>query len=411
MKYGYDKSFLKGLGVGNFLKIDATRNAKIAEAPNTIPESVYSANRLAASLHPHVQFVKVVEIIDRGSAKTFALAPNPEMGTTSLAYFRAGQYISVALKIGGATLCKPYSLCSGPKEALEGVYRITVQRNPNGYASDYILDEWKVGTEVMISAPLGDFYYSPIRDAKHVVALAGGSGITPFFSMASAIADGIEDSRLTILYGNGTYEGILLREELEEIAARSEGRVKIIHVLSKETREGCESGFISADLIRRIIGNEDASIFLCGPRAMYTYEDTELPKLHLPRRRIRRELYGEFGDPAADPKWDLQLRDRTFAVTVRVRGQEYHISCKGDQTLLCAMEQAGIPAPSDCRSGVCGWCHSLLVSGEVFIPEKADGRRLADAKFGWIHPCCSYPMSDIVLDVPALLLPDQEDEK
>ena len=62
------------------------------------------------------------------------------------------------------------------------------------------------------------------------------------------------------------------------------------------------------------------------------------------------------------------------------------------------MEQAGIKAPSRCRSGQCGWCHSRLVSGEVFIPDEADGRREADKKFGWIHPCCTYPLSDIELD-------------
>lgn len=62
------------------------------------------------------------------------------------------------------------------------------------------------------------------------------------------------------------------------------------------------------------------------------------------------------------------------------------------------MEQAGIKAPSRCRSGQCGWCHSMLVSGEVFIPDEADGRREADKKFGWIHPCCTYPLSDIELD-------------
>lgn len=73
-------------------------------------------------------------------------------------------------------------------------------------------------------------------------------------------------------------------------------------------------------------------------------------------------------------------------------------SCRANQTLLSAMEQAGIKAPSRCRSGQCGWCHSRLVSGEVFIPDEADGRREADKKFGWIHPCCTYPLSDIELD-------------
>ena len=68
------------------------------------------------------------------------------------------------------------------------------------------------------------------------------------------------------------------------------------------------------------------------------------------------------------------------------------------QAYLSGAEQAGIKAPSRCRSGQCGWCYSRLVSGEVFIPDEADGRREADKKFGWIHPCCTYPLSDIELD-------------
>ena len=64
------------------------------------------------------------------------------------------------------------------------------------------------------------------------------------------------------------------------------------------------------------------------------------------------------------------------------------------------LERAGITAPSRCRSGECSWCRSKLVSGEVFVPEKTDGRRRADIEFGYIHPCASFPMSDIVLDVP-----------
>ena len=93
---------------------------------------------------------------------------------------------------------------------------------------------------------------------------------------------------------------------------------------------------------------------------------------------------------------------KTYTVTVLIRGESQSVSCRADQTLLDALEKAGIRAPSHCRSGECGWCHSRLVSGDVYIPEDTDGRRLADKKFGWIHPCCSYPTSDVTLDVPVI---------
>ena len=68
--------------------------------------------------------------------------------------------------------------------------------------------------------------------------------------------------------------------------------------------------------------------------------------------------------------------------------------------LLVAMERHGIAAPSHCRSGVCGWCHSRLVSGDVYVPSTIDGRRMADVDYGYIHPCGTFPLGDVVLEVP-----------
>ena len=72
-----------------------------------------------------------------------------------------------------------------------------------------MLDTFQVGDEIIASAGEGHFYYDELRDCKNVVALAGGSGITPFLSMAYAIRDGIEDFNLTILFGSRTENAIL----------------------------------------------------------------------------------------------------------------------------------------------------------------------------------------------------------
>ena len=402
MKYGYDKKLLKSLGVGPFLGQVKLREQKIAEASAELPTSIYNANILAKKLHPNVQYAVVAAIADHGEAKSYTLAPDSEKGVDGLAYFRAGQYVSIALDIGEAKLNKPYTIRSCPKDALKGTYTITVKRTSKGFASDYILDNWQVGTKVKLSAPLGEFYYQEMRDAKNVVALAGGSGITPFYSMAAAIADGTEDFNLTILYGSRTKDAILLGKELDTIVAASEGKVKIVHVLSDEEADGCEKGFITAELIKKYAPEGDYSVYLCGPKAMYKFMDAELPKLGLKARRIRKELPGEYGDPTGDEKYPKEAAGKTYEITVLIRGESQTVTCRADQTILDALEKAGIRAPSHCRSGECGWCHSRLVSGDVYIPEDTDGRRLADKKFGWVHPCCSYPLTDITIDVPVI---------
>lgn len=403
MKYNYDKKLLKSLGVGPFLGQVKLREKMIAAADDKPPVSIYNANILAKKLHPAVQHAVVAEIVDHGDAKSYVLKPDAEAGTQQLAYFRAGQYLSIALDVGSARVSRPYTIRSCPKDALCGSYTVTVRRGANGFASDAILDGWCVGTKVALSGPLGEFYHQELRDAKHVVALAGGSGITPFYSMAAAIADGTEDFDLTILYGNRTKDSTLLGSELDAIAAASGGRVKVVHVLSDEEREGCEKGFITAELIRKYAPAGDYSIYVCGPKAMYAFLRTELPKLGLKARRIRMEVAGEYGDPTGDAAYPAEAKGKSFTITVTIRGEKQTVPCRAEQTLLSAMEAAGIRAPSHCRSGECGWCHSRLVSGEVYVPEDSDGRRLADKKFGWVHPCRTYPLSDVELEVPVPL--------
>ena len=403
MKYNYDKKLLSSLGVGPFLGQVKLREKMIAQADDAPPVSIYNANILAKKLHPNVQYAVVSAVTEHADARSYTLVPDAESGTEQLAYFRAGQYVSVALDIGEARLNKPYTIRSCPKDALNGSYTLTIKRSAAGFASDYIQNNWQAGTKVRLSAPLGEFYHQELRDAKQVVALAGGSGITPFYSMAAAIADGTEDFSLTILYGSRTRDAILLGKELDEIAAKSGGKVKVVHVLSHEEAEGCEKGFLTAELVKKYAPEGDYSVYVCGPKAMYGFMAQELPKLGLKARRIRMEVPGEYGDPSGDAAYPAEAAGKVFTVTVTVRGETQTVSCRADQTLLDAMERAGIRAPSHCRSGECGWCHSRLISGEVYIPEDTDGRRLADKKFGWIHPCCTYPLSDVALDVPTLL--------
>ena len=225
-KYNYDKKALKGLTPFPFLGEVKTRTAAIEAAPDTIANSMFNANILAGRLHPSVQHCIIAKVVDHGDAKSFTLIPDAEKGTKELAYFRASQYVSVSLNIDGAPVCKPYTIRSNPKDALgtdNTSYILTIKLTNPSYASAYILKSWKDGDKVDISGPLGDFYYQELRDAKHVVAIAGGSGITPFYSMAAAIVDRIEDFDMTILYGSRTAGGIFLKEEIKELPSLAEG--------------------------------------------------------------------------------------------------------------------------------------------------------------------------------------------
>ena len=383
----------------DFTKMTPNRKAKIEAAPaKALPATdSYKPNELAKALHPGVQYLKVAKIITHSAdVKTFWLEADAAKGTEKLAWFSAGQYLSVSLEVGPVKLTRPYSLSSSPREALEGHYSLTVKRVEGGLASNYILDNWAVGTEVKASEPLGVFTYEPLRDAGTVIGIAGGSGITPFRSLAKAIADGDEDAKLILLYGSRTLADAVFQEEFKALEGE---KFQLVNVLSHEEVQGCENGFITAELIKKYAPQGDYSLFLCGPQAMYNFVDKEIEKLGLRKKFIRHELFGEYFNPAKEADYPKDVAPE-FKITVRIAGKEQTITAPADTSVLRSLEAAGIAAPAHCRSGECGWCHSRLVSGEVYCPKTVDGRREADYLYGYIHPCCSFPLSDLVIEVP-----------
>ena len=344
------------------------------------------------------QHLKVVRIEEEaGDNRCYYLAPNPQKGTTHLAAFRAGQYLSVMLNVGHMVLSRPYSIASSPKEAREGFYMLTIQRVEGGLASCFIHDNWQVGTEVTVSRPLGHFTYEPQRDAETIVALVGGGCITPIRSLAKAVADGEVDGDLIILYGTDTLETTMFRRDLQMLETACP-RIKVINVLSHEKREDCEYGFITADLIRKYAPKGDYTVFLCGPQDMRRFVEKEIATLGIPETWIRNELYGEYVGPEKLTDYPADLPP-AFRLVVRMDGGARTVTAPSGVSLLRTLEESGIEVPARCRGGECGWCQTKLISGNVYIPKHVDGRIEADCAAGFIHPCYSFPLSDLEIEV------------
>lgn len=382
-----------------FKNMSKVREKAIQAAPANEVSGEFAINTNAKKLHPDYQRLVIDEVIphEGAKAKTFVFR---RADGEAFPYFRAGQYLSLKLPLEGSFVTRAYSLCSSPKDALKGRAAITVRSNPGGFAADKLLAALKPGDEVIASDPQGFFYYEDLRDAKHVVGLAGGSGITPFLSMAYALRDGAEDFELTLLYGSRDEESILFRKELDEVAAACP-KFRVVHVLSDEEKAGYEHGFVTAELIKKYApADAEYSVFLCGPEGMYRFLKPEIEKLALPERLFRRKMIDVTKTPWELDGYPQQCRDKIFNLTVRQGDREYKLSASANETVLTAIERAGIKAPSRCRSGECGWCRSRMLQGSVFIPQENELRRWADKEYGYIHPCSSFPTSDIVLEVP-----------
>lgn len=382
--------------------------------------------RLARELHPEVTHVVVTGVRDCSPiAKTITFeAAEGEV----LPPFQAGQYCSLDVKVGPTRTSRPYSISSAPCQARTATtdgspytgrpyFELTVRRGRpgQGFVSNWLYSFTRVGDRFDAHLPFGQFCYEPLRDARHVVALAGGSGITPFMSMAAEIVRGGMDADLTILHGSLTPKDAIGMAELAALEQASGGRVRVVHVYSGAEEDvlldgapvGYEAGFLSAELVRRYAPEDPAlggvSFFVCGPRVLYEYEREQLAELGVPGRRIRMEIVGapqDIRNAGGYPQEASRQAPRRFSLTVRRGLEEDVVPALSTEPLAVAMERARIPNHTRCRSGACGWCRCRLVSGEVFVPADTDGRRLADNQLGYVHACSTYPLGDCVIEVP-----------
>lgn len=355
-------------------------------------KTIPNANRLAALLHPAEQNMVVTAVRQvSGSMKTYTLR---SAEGKELAYFEAGSYIPVYLVIDGNAIERPYSLASSPKQAEEGYYEISVKAIDGGYVSHFIHDNWKEGTPVRLGAPFPGECYNPTRDAKQVIALAGGSGITGFYSLAQAMCDGdVPIEKLTVFYGVNTEAELMSPESWDALEEKSGGAIRCIRVVADDRSGKYEHGFITLDMIRKYCAIDDASFFISGPEGMIRAMKAFLEPLGIKRRRIRVSMSGDSGFNAAAESGE------EVVLTVHMAGETFTVQAKKNETVLSALDRAALNPAARCRSGKCGFCRAMVIHGEFTLAEDETGVRKMDKQMGFIHPCCSYPASDMELVV------------
>ena len=374
MPFTFKRQIFGFMDLIRFTKMVPKRRKKLAEGSAEKIPATYAVNETAKILHPGYQSAKLVKIVQNtADTKTY------EFETERPFYFRAGQYMTLGADVGGSAVSRPYAVSSAPKAALEKRVAFTIKKC--GFFSGYMFDNAKTGDVFTIGDPTGEFCYEPVKDSRHIVAVAGGSGITPFYSMAQAIADGTIDVKLTVFYGAKTEEDLIFKTELDALKS---DKINVIYVLSDQKKDGYESGFIGADVIGKYVSG-DFTVMMCGPQAMYAFLDEELKKFGLPLRRIKKE---------ANTVGLRDVKEAHYKIKVRIGFETHTVDADSRETVLTALERAGLKVPAKCRAGGCGFCHAKLISGKFTIPG-ADKRRLADSKFGYFHPCCSYPDSDM----------------
>lgn len=347
-------------------------------------------NETLNRLHPAKIEYRVTAITEASpSAKAFRLTPVDGY----IPPFRPGQFINVDMEINGIRTSRAYTLSSPVTE--RGYYEITVKRAPNAFGSAHMLDDVKVGDTVTSSGPSGTFYRLPCVHGKRLVFIAGGSGITPFLSMLQTDADKLDHSfDIDLIYGSASEDDIIAKAQLDKLEA--EGYVRVHHVISNPG-ENCayRTGFVTGELIREIVGDvSSCTFYMCGPNVMYRFVRSELEKLGVSRRAIRQEVEVIPNSPREFPGWPENVDESNVFTISLPDGRK--IPAKATDTIMKSLEDAGVVVPSLCRSGECSTCRTKLLSGTVFHPG-TEMLRKSDMRYGYIHPCVTYPISDISL--------------
>jgi ferredoxin-NADP reductase/ferredoxin len=381
--------------IGDIARLGMVVTKKIAARSVADERAVFPAlvGEFVERIHPHRIETEVVEIIQETvSTKTFRLKP---IGVP-FPPFRAGQFVSLSHTVEGVHTSRPYTLSSSPTRS--GTIDITVRKKPNGFVSRYLFEETAAGQTFKLSGPIGRFTHLPIVDSNDLVFLAGGCGITPFMSMIRQAADIKENLKIHLIYENRVLDDIIFNDELSKRCKQMEN-LKMDIVIS-EPAQGYAglTGLLDDGMIQRLVGKgelKDKTFFICGPYAMNNLCLGALKKLGVPDRRVKQEFHWHFPDITLEEGWPDYLKSkREFRVIVEGREADFFVRC--GEPVLNALERNGYVLDSLCRSGECGHCRIRLMEGEVFMPPKVSLRK-ADAIFGYIHPCMSYPVSNITI--------------
>jgi 3-ketosteroid 9alpha-monooxygenase subunit B len=302
--------------------------------------------------------------------------------------YRPGQFLTLRIPSDRCgSVARSYSLSSSPH--VDEALTVTVKRTVDGYASNWIHDNVRPGTELDVLPPGGVF--SPKSLDADLLCVAAGSGITPVMSIVkSVLAAG--SGRLVLVYANRDERSVIFGRELAGLAAAQPDRLVVVHWL--ESVQGLPTRAALAALSRPFVSSVD-EVFVCGPGPFMAATTAALGDLDAPRVRVEK-FVSLTGNPfqKAEP---VAAQARTAAtIEVELDGERHTLPWPAGRRLLDVLRDAGLDAPFSCREGRCSACACVKRDGEVRMVhnEVLDETDLAE---GYILACQSLPVSDKVV--------------
>ncbi len=218
---------------------------------------------------------------------------------------------------------RAYSMCSAPHERYLAVTVKEERFVPNVTKYPPLLSPLLVkrtvrGMRLVVTGFTGPYTLPPDITSKtdHIVHICAGSGSVPNVSILKFALTQHPDLRHTFIYSNKTWDDVIFRSTLAELAASHPDRLTVIHTLTRENNARLfgptvRKGRVDPALLSEMIPDPAASfVYLCGPgiskwdREQARAEGTQpqprfietvlqhLSAIGMPDSRIKRESYG-----------------------------------------------------------------------------------------------------------------------
>jgi ring-1,2-phenylacetyl-CoA epoxidase subunit PaaE len=312
--------------------------------------------------------------------------------------YKPGQFLTIHVSMDKAVHKRAYSFSSNPFTDKD--LKITIKRVEKGLVSNYVHDFLKAGDKLEVDDPAGSFYVEPsAKSKKQYVLFAGGSGVTPMFSIVKSVLTEEKNSKILLIYANRDMESIIFHDEIKALEKAYPNTFSVEHIISsnKEDKENYHSGLATKTLIDSIflkyqLNFEDHVYMICGPFGYMEKIKEVLDQNGISREKIKIEVF-------KSPVIKLTGKNLVSDVTLMVEGKEHQLKVRGDTSILQQAMSDNIVIPYSCRSGMCSTCKAKCISGDIkmtdghFLPE-------SDVENGHILTCISYPVSEkIVVEI------------
>ncbi len=248
--------------------------------------------------------------------------------------FHAGAHIDVHLPNG---LIRQYSLTNAPGQTDRYIIGVKRESHSSG-GSSYIHDSLKIDDVIAISAPRNNF---PLRrDAVKTILIAGGIGITPLLSMATAMHHSAQPFQLHYFVQGEDHQAF------SEVLSRFETSL-IVHTALDPAETQSRLNEILQDY-------QDAHhVYVCGPGPMLDATRSIAEKNHWPDNSVHFEYFK-----------NTQTQDDTVPFTVSLARSGLTLQVPSGRTLLEVLRENNVDLPSSCEQGACGTCRVAVTAGE-----------------------------------------------